>query len=150
MILYRLRIVGLSGLLGVLPPCQALPPSISPASAFGLRAEYLQPASSRNRWQSQLSGPSALFRPTWTPSAYHPTIFPNPKTTTMADYFLQLLPAPIIIWRSSSANRPYNARRTWPRPKRQYTTTEPVPPLASNGGDGYDLNDELLPNSCPF
>jgi hypothetical protein len=113
---------------------------------------------SRNRWRwwhrrpnrgraspddpSQLSGPSALLRPASTPSAYHSGSFSNPKTTTKPACFLRLHPAPVIVWKSSPANHSKNARRMWPRPKRQYTTTEPDPPLASKGGDGFDLNDE--------
>lgn len=143
-------------------PRRNLTASISPASACGLRAEYLQPAASRNRWQHRPSrgqleprrsvpafgfiGPVSPYKFALSlPS----TVFPYPKTTTKADYFLHLLPAPVIVWILSSTNRSKNSGGRGPRPKRQYTITEADAPLASNGGDGYDLNDEQQ-ISCPF
>jgi hypothetical protein len=45
-------------------------------------------------------------------------VFSNPKTTTKTACFLRLHPAPVIVWISSPANRSKNARRMWPRPKR--------------------------------
>jgi hypothetical protein len=108
-------------------------------------------AASAEPWQSEprrsvpvfgFSGPAspckyAFSLPFW--------VFSNPKTTTKTACFLRLLPAPVIVWISSPANRSKNARRMWPRPKRQYTTTEPDPPLASKAGDGYDFKRRTQP-----
>ncbi|KAN0094205.1 hypothetical protein V8E51_017389 [Hyaloscypha variabilis] len=107
---------------GVLPPCSHPAPSSQPASrpvsAYGLRTEYLQPASSRNRWHARPSrgstGPARSvpafgFIGPASPCDYALsvpfTLLSKPEKTTKADDFLHLLPAPVIVWTSSSVNR---------------------------------------------